>query len=603
MLLNGSTRVSQIATSPLSRREFSDYGCRQVVSNRLEAVTKGEKKASVRAKNVATEPVKEQVKTRDFEAQHLTSVSANTDVTMHETNPGSGKPRFEENNRVLSKRQLRRQEWRRRQIVRPDVLGTAIVFVTGSNRQKREFIDALDRREESVTVSQLNEAATAMLRLHRINDAYDFVQMWEEKPLLDILDAERSVKTQTIMIDVYGKARKLLRALSIFYNITQLGLQPNVITYNSMIAACARNNEPKLASRIFDEMRDRQLKPDKFTFGSLIDSCAKGGHVEKAFEMARLMDTLNVKKDEAIYSALMDACGRANQLERALYVFEEMKRDGVWPNLVTFAVLIGTCASVREPEIAFELFSEMKHWGYGRGNVIVYTALLDACAKSGWPERAELVMDVMIKKGVKPNQVSFGALMEGWTREGRIDRAFSVVDRMITIHGLAPNVILVGGLIDACKRRREYSHVTRIWSIVVQNKIRPGTAHYPALIAMGCKVGNLDVASAIALHAYARGSLRKVSLGSEYYTARNLALAIACLYREIKKSGLSDAAKDIYDGRLRAVFNGTAMGSEDMEKVDLEMAYERCLYTRSDRSAGKSSPPKQSVHGGDMSRA
>lgn len=461
---------------------------------------------------------------------------------------------------------------------RSAILGSAVVLINGTETQKRDYIEALRRGDNRMTLDQFNELVTTLCRTRRVRDALVLTHLWEQEPFASTLRSSKAVKSYTIMIDVYGKSHQLARAFSLFYGMCNVGVQPNVITYNAMIAACARNNEPDLAYEVFEEMQASGLRADKFTYGSLIDSCAKSGQVERAFQISRLMDTNRVTKDQTIYSALMDACGRAKQPERAFLVFEEMKRNAVWPNLVTFSVLIDTCANARQPERAFQLFSEIKHWGFPRANVIVYTALIDACSKAGWPERAELVMNSMIENGIHPNEISFGALMDGWTREGQINQAFQILDRMVRQHGVLPNAVLLGGLIDACRRLKETSRAKAIWAVVLKYNIRPSRTYYPALIAMAAQNGDIDVATAIALHAYARGSLRRVTLNSENPTLHALACAIAYLRYAIDSDiSCSEAVKKQHFDRLRVVFSSTAMGPDQMKQLSRDAAYECCV--------------------------
>lgn len=425
-----------------------------------------------------------------------------------------------------------------------------------------------------MSLLQLNEIATTLCRMRRVSSALALVELWEEKPLCDQLASIKSVKSFTIMIDVYGKAQQLSRALSLFYNMPRLGAEPNIITYNAIISACARNNEPDLAYQVFEEMQQKGLVPDKYTYGSLIDSCSKSGQVERAFDVYRLMDASDIDKDPTIYSTLIDACGRAQQLERAFTVFEEMKRHGVWPNLVTFSVLIGMCANAKQPERAFQLFSEIKHWDIRRANVVTYTALIEACAKAGWPQRAEMVMAAMMESGVRPNEITYGALMDGWTRCGRIDKAFAIIDRMANKHRLAPNAVVIGSLIESCKKANEIARAKAIWGVIMQHNIRPPPCNYPPLIVMATKNGDIEVAMAIVMHAYARGSLRRVSVKSENPTLRALACAIAYLERLIRDTAGRTEDKEKYSRRLKVVLASTAMRADDTDGISSQRLLE-----------------------------
>lgn len=488
------------------------------------------------------------------------------------------------------KARLRR--WRAKNMNQP-----FLALVDGSEEERCAAMRELRNGSIELSVSQFNDIVSLLSRQRKMREALSVMDLSERPPLSDAIVKSKSVKTYTIMIDVYGKGYQLSRAFSLFYSMSRNGVNPNVITYNAMIAACARNSEPELGYEVFEEMQASGLEPDKFTYGALIDSCAKCGKVDRAFEISKMMDENGVEKDPTIYSALMDACGRSEQLERALQVFEEMKRNAVWPNLVTFSVLIDTCANAREPERAFQLFSEVKHWGFPRANVVVYTALIDACAKSGWPERAEGVMRSMIRNGVYPNEITFGALMEGWARGGQLDRAFEVLRSMTSKHNVNPNAVLIGGLIDACRKVQECWRIQEIWDVVQQFNIRPSRSYYPGLITMATMDNNLRLATAILMHAYARGFLRRVALNSEDEALHAIACAIVYLSHtmrtEMKRIDKRDML-DVDEGRnkseegtdgelegevkvLRTVLKSISMSERDMKDMSGTQARDFCM--------------------------
>lgn len=448
------------------------------------------------------------------------------------------------------------------------------ILLHGTDSQKAAVLDDLRRGTVTIGLDEFNEIVTTLLRQRRLREALPIAELSERQPLCDLIVEAKAVKTYTIILDVFGKGYQLARAFSLFYGMARNGTQPNAITYNTIIAACSRSNEPDLAYEVFDEMQANGLKPDKFTYGSLIDSCAKSGQVERAFEISRMMSNRGVMKDQTIYSALLEACGRGRQLDRAFVVFEDMKRNGVWPNLITFSVLIDICANAKEPERAFQIFSEIKHWGYPKANVIVYTALIDACSKGGWPERAELVLESMVENGVRPNEITFGALMEGWARQGKIDRAFKVLERMEREHNIPPNSILVGGLIDACRRSKAPSRVKDIWEITLRLNLHPSRAYYPALIAMALTMRDMDLACAIVLHAYARGYLRLVALKSENPASYALACAMVYLRHELSNN---EIASEQHSQRLKTAFGSTAMTAEQVQSISWREARDFCM--------------------------
>lgn len=62
-------------------------------------------------------------------------------------------------------------------------------------------------------------------------------------------------------------------------------VNPDEITFNTIIKGCALNKDVKLAFSYFEEMRTRGLTPNDVTFNSLIDCCVRSGNMDKAWDL------------------------------------------------------------------------------------------------------------------------------------------------------------------------------------------------------------------------------------------------------------------------------------------------------------------------------
>lgn len=443
-------------------------------------------------------------------------------------------------------------------------------------REKQELLKKLRAGKDVPDVDELNDVLASLCRQRRSAEAHEVMDAIKFMPAAKRSKILHNVKTFTIMIDICGKSRQLAKAFSLFYKMQVQGLTPNVVTYNAMVAACSRNNEPDLAFEVFKEMQSAGLTPDKFTYGALIDSCAKCGKVDRAFEIADIMERKKISKDQTIYSALMDACGRGNQLSRAFSVYEDMKKSGVWPNLITFSVLIDTCANAREPEKAFELFAEVKQWGFPHANVVVYTALIDACAKAGWLSEAQLVLEAMIRDNVRPNEITYGALIDGWTRSNRLDEAFVCLHEMIYEQRVTPNAVLIGGLAETARRLRAHNRAKDLWEIMVQHNVRISRIFYPALMVMASFNDDVDVAIGIAFHVFGSGVLRRCSTRTEDPYFRALADSLIFVRSKIK-STVDREVRAVRKARMQALYDSTAMSEAEMDSVQPGVAYQRCI--------------------------
>jgi pentatricopeptide repeat domain-containing protein 1 len=54
------------------------------------------------------------------------------------------------------------------------------------------------------------------------------------------------------------------------------GCERNVITYSSLISACEKAGQWRLALELYDVMRREGCRPNTVTFNSLIAACAHG---------------------------------------------------------------------------------------------------------------------------------------------------------------------------------------------------------------------------------------------------------------------------------------------------------------------------------------
>lgn len=67
--------------------------------------------------------------------------------------------------------------------------------------------------------------------------------------------------------------------------VETVAVEPNVVSYNNVITACANAKKQKRAEGIFREMtKEWRLTPNVFTYGALISACAKRGNWEDAIK-------------------------------------------------------------------------------------------------------------------------------------------------------------------------------------------------------------------------------------------------------------------------------------------------------------------------------
>lgn len=130
--------------------------------------------------------------------------------------------------------------------------------------------------------------------------------------------------------------------------MSQSGLRPNDVTFNSLIDACVRSGGMDKAWGLFSKMQDHGVVPDNFTFSTLIkgikpsrNSRRDTNDLDRAFNLLeQIKDNGEAKPDEILYNCLIDACIRLREINRAVAVFNEMEMSDVKPSAVTYGILI-----------------------------------------------------------------------------------------------------------------------------------------------------------------------------------------------------------------------------------------------------------------------
>ncbi len=78
------------------------------------------------------------------------------------------------------------------------------------------------------------------------------------------------------------KAGRTDLALQLFDRMQQEGCRPNVVTYNSLIAACSHGGHWEDAERCFQQMLSQGCSPDGITYSALITAFERGGQWRRA---------------------------------------------------------------------------------------------------------------------------------------------------------------------------------------------------------------------------------------------------------------------------------------------------------------------------------
>ncbi|KAL1200102.1 Pentatricopeptide repeat-containing protein [Cardamine amara subsp. amara] len=141
--------------------------------------------------------------------------------------------------------------------------------------------------------------------------------------------------------------------------------KPTTATYNILLKACG--TDYYRGKKLIDEMKSLGLEPNQITWSTLIDMCGNSGDVEGAVRILRTMHLAGTRPDVVAYTTAIKICAENKSLKLAFSLFEEMRRYQIKPNWVTYNTLLkarSKYGSLLEVRQCLAIYQDMRKSGY-----------------------------------------------------------------------------------------------------------------------------------------------------------------------------------------------------------------------------------------------
>ncbi|KAA8546307.1 hypothetical protein F0562_002954 [Nyssa sinensis] len=152
-----------------------------------------------------------------------------------------------------------------------------------------------------------------------------------------------NVAVGTALVDLYTKSGYLKYAQTVF----DFMLQKNVVTWTSIIMGYAVHGFGFQALEIFQQMMEMGVEPNDVTFVSVLTACSHCGLVDEGLQYFNLMrEKYRLIPKEDHYTCLIDMLGRVGRLEEALTLLEEIEDREMSKGCssgTTWTAMLGAC--------------------------------------------------------------------------------------------------------------------------------------------------------------------------------------------------------------------------------------------------------------------
>ncbi|KAM5550934.1 pentatricopeptide repeat-containing protein [Rosa sericea] len=148
------------------------------------------------------------------------------------------------------------------------------------------------------------------------------------------------------LVDMYAKCGSIDRAFTVFQGMKRR----DVYSYTAMIVGLAMHGEVEVALDIFSEMPRMGIQPDVVTFVGVLAACSHGGLVAEGQKYFRDMSTVyNLTPQTEHYGCMVDLLGRAGLINEAEEFVNNMPIE---PDAFVWGALLGACRIHGKVELA-----------------------------------------------------------------------------------------------------------------------------------------------------------------------------------------------------------------------------------------------------------
>lgn len=291
---------------------------------------------------------------------------------------------------------------------------------------------------------------------------------------------EGDVFVCSALINMYSKCGKLFQAHLTF----EKTVKHSLVTWNSLIAGYVQHGHGQEALCLFFKMQDGGLEPDKITFLSVVKACTRIFALEKGEQIHAHIIKCGLDLTLSVGNSLIDMYAKCGNLEdacllfdrlpqqdvvswsamiagyaqhgfghEALQLFRNMQQEGIMPNLVTFICVVNACSKVAAFEQGKKVHAYLSECGF-EIDLSLGSALVHMYAKCGSLRDAGAVFNPLLLK----NSVIWNALIGGYAEHGHGEEAFQLFQQMQQ-QGVVPDQVTFACILKACTTEEQCKRV------------------------------------------------------------------------------------------------------------------------------------------------
>uniref|UniRef100_A0A0D9W8N2 DYW domain-containing protein n=1 Tax=Leersia perrieri TaxID=77586 RepID=A0A0D9W8N2_9ORYZ len=297
----------------------------------------------------------------------------------------------------------------------------------------------------------------------------------------------RAIAVSNSLISLYAKCGDLQNAEFVFSSMSER----DIVSWTSMLTAYSQVGNITKAREFFDGMATRNV----ITWNAMLGAYIQHGAEEAGLKMYRAMlSQKDVTPDWVTYVTLFRGCAEigANKLGDQI-IGHTVKAGLILDVSVANAAITmySKCGRISEAQNLFDLIM-------GK-DLVSWNAMITGYSQHGMGKQAVKIFDDMLSKGVKPDYISYVAVLSGCSHSGLVQEGKLYFDMMARVHNISPGLEHFSCMVDLLGRA---GHLTEAKDLIDKMPMKPTAEVWGALLN-ACKIhGNNELAESAAKHLF-----------------------------------------------------------------------------------------------------
>ncbi|KAI5660989.1 hypothetical protein M9H77_20312 [Catharanthus roseus] len=245
------------------------------------------------------------------------------------------------------------------------------------------------------------------------------------------------------MIVGYSAKGYMTEARRLFDSVTE----KNSVILTAMISGFVKSNQSEEAFELFSKFVEKNAENlDALMFINLLGACTIQATIDPGKQIHAYLFRIGIEMDEVLISALVDMYAKCGNIKYAKQVFySATSRD-----LVLYNVMIAGYAHHGHEYEAYQLFEEMLKRGL-RPDGVTFIAILSACRHRGLVDAGEKYFSSMTEDyAISPESDHYACMIDLYGRANQLEKAIIFMERI----PIQPDAVILGSFLNACKMNR-----------------------------------------------------------------------------------------------------------------------------------------------------